>query len=108
MRARSPSFAAEPGSGYQLRTTDDGRAKNVCLAQPGIEEVSEARDTELTFTASDEQAVAALSIALAESGAPVLKLAPRPATLEDLFFELTEGDGAERAARTRQLIEEMA
>ena len=68
------------GVSYRLRTTDDGRAKNVCLAQPGIEEVSEARDTGLTFTASDEQAVAALSIALAESGAPVLELTPRRAT----------------------------
>jgi ABC-2 type transport system ATP-binding protein len=96
------------GVSYRLRTTDDGRAKDVCLAQPGIEEVSEGRETELTFQASDEHAVAALSIALAESGAPVLELTPRRATLEDLFFQLTEGDGAERAARTRQLIEEMA
>jgi ABC-2 type transport system ATP-binding protein len=96
------------GVSYRLRTTDDGRAKGVCLAQPGIEEVVEARETGLTFRASDEHAVAALSIALAESGAPLLELTPRQATLEDLFFELTEGDGAGRAARTKQLIEEMA
>jgi ABC-2 type transport system ATP-binding protein len=96
------------GVSYRLRTTDDGRAKGVCLAQPGIEEVAEARETGLTFRASDERAVAALSIALAESGAPLLELTPRQATLEDLFFELTEGDGAGRAARTKQLIEEMA
>ena len=96
------------GVSYRLRTTDDGRAKDLCLAQPGIEEVAEARETGLTFRATDEQAVAALSIALAESGAPLLELTPRQATLEDLFFELTEGDGAGRAARTKQLIEEMA
>jgi ABC-2 type transport system ATP-binding protein len=96
------------GVSYRLRTTDDGRAKGVCLAQPGIEEVAEARETGLTFRASDEHAVAALSIALAESGAPLLELTPRQATLEDLFFELTEGGGAGRAARTKQLIEEMA
>jgi ABC-2 type transport system ATP-binding protein len=96
------------GVSYRLRTTDDGRAKDVCLAQPGIEEVGEARETGLNFRATDEHAVAALSIALAESGAPLLELTPRQATLEDLFFELTEGDGAGRAARTKQLIEEMA
>ena len=53
--------------------------------------------------------MATLSVALAESGAPVVELTPQQATLEDLFFQLTEGDGAPRAARQReQLIEEMA
>ena len=102
------SLRGRAGVSFRLRTTDDGRAKDVCLAQPGIAEVAEARETGLTFRASDEHAVAALSIALAESGAPLLELTPSQATLEDLFCELTEGDGAERAARTKQLIEEMA
>jgi ABC-2 type transport system ATP-binding protein len=96
------------GVSYRLRTTDDGRARDVCLAQPGIEEVAETSEAGLTFEASDEGAVAALSVALAESGAPVLELTPRQATLEDLFFRLTEGDGPEPSAKPEQLIEEMA
>jgi ABC-2 type transport system ATP-binding protein len=95
------------GASYRLRTTDDRRAKDVCLAQPGVEEVAEA-ETGLTFKATDESAVAALSVALAESGAPVLELTPRQATLEDLFFRLTEGDGLGPSTSAEQLIEEMA
>jgi hypothetical protein len=38
----------------------------------------------------------------------VVELAPQQATLEDLFFQLTEGDGVPRAASTEHLIEEMA
>ena len=50
--------------------------------------------------------MAALSLALAESGAPVLELTPRHATLEDLFFQLTEGDGPEPSAARRGSCEE--
>jgi ABC-2 type transport system ATP-binding protein len=96
------------GVSYRLRTTDDGRARDVCLAQPGIEEVEATAEAGLTFKAADESAVAALSVALAESGAPVVELTPHQATLEDLFFQLTEGDGMQRSARTKQLIEELA
>jgi len=95
------------GVSYRLRTTVDERAKDVCLAQPGIEEVVTS-DAGLTFKAADESAVAALSVALAESGPPVLELTPQQATLEDLFFQLTEGDGHQRSARTKQLVEELA
>ena len=52
--------------------------------------------------------MAALSVALAESGAPVLELTPQQATLEDLFFQLTEDDGQEPSLRREQLIEELA
>src|SRR5512132_1800918 len=89
------------GISYRLRTTDDIRARRVSEAQPGIEEIEGGRPDGLVFKATDESAVAALSLALAESGAQVLELTPRQATLEDLFFELTE-DGAgsaEAAAR---------
>jgi hypothetical protein len=68
----------------------------------------ETSGTTLAFKAFDESAVAALSVALAESGAPAVELAPQQATLEDLFFQLTEGDGVPRAASTEHLIEEMA
>jgi len=96
------------GVSYRLRTTDDAKARDVCLAQPGIEEVAEAVDGRLTFKASNEEGVAALSVALAESGAPAFELTPTHATLEDLFFQLTEGDGREPSSRREQLIEELA
>ncbi|HEX5822585.1 MAG TPA: ABC transporter ATP-binding protein [Solirubrobacterales bacterium] len=95
------------GVSYRLRTTDDARATDVCAAQPGIE-VLATSDAALAFKAENEDAVAALSIALAESGAPVVELTPRQATLEDLFFQLTEGDQRPRATHTKQLIEEPA
>jgi ABC-2 type transport system ATP-binding protein len=83
------------GVSYRLRTTDDALARRVAEAQRGIEEVVDGRADGLIFKAADEQAVGALSLALAESGAPILELSPRQATLEDLFFQLTEdGSGA--------------
>jgi len=78
------------GVAYRLRTTDDERAARVCAAQPGIDAVAPGDRSGLTFRASSERAVGELSLALAEAGALVLELAPRHATLEDLFFELTE------------------
>jgi ABC-2 type transport system ATP-binding protein len=93
----------QAGSGYLLRTTDDERARAVAEAQPGIGEVRPAPETGLTFSAEGEEAIAALSLALAESGAPILELSSRHATLEDLFFRLTEGEEAETAKRERAL-----
>ena len=95
------------GVSYRVRTTDDARAREVCSAQAGIDLV-ETSGTGLAFKAFDESAVATLSVALAESGAPVVELTPQQATLENLFFQLTEGDGVPRAAGAEDLIEEMA
>ena len=81
------------GLSYRLRTTDDERARRVLAAQSGIAEVSDLSNGGLVFKAAGEGAVAELSLALVESGALVLELIPRQATLEDLFFQLTE-DGA--------------
>ena len=76
---------------YELRTTDDARAAQIAGAQPGIGDV--ARDARgLTF-AADERAAAALSIALGEAGVGIAALVPRSATLEELFFRMTEDDG---------------
>jgi ABC-2 type transport system ATP-binding protein len=81
------------GAEYRLRTTDDERARAVCAAQRGIEDVAASGDgAGLRFRAQAEAAVGELSLALAESGALVLELSPRHATLEDLFFSLTEGE----------------
>jgi ABC-2 type transport system ATP-binding protein len=81
------------GTVYHLRTTDDERALAVCAAQAGIDDAAPAQHGGIAFRAPSEQAVGELSLALAEAGALVLELAPNRATLEDLFFSLTEGDG---------------
>jgi len=79
------------GTRYWLQTTDDDRARAVCGAQPGVDEVR-VEHGRITFTA-DEDAAGALSQALVESGALIHAMAPQTVTLEDLFFSFTEGDG---------------
>jgi ABC-2 type transport system ATP-binding protein len=79
------------GAGYRLRTTDDTRALAMVRAQPGIEHVIGTPPTAqgLGFQA-EERDVGALSLALAQAGIGILALTPELATLEDLFFRLTE------------------
>ena len=73
---------------YELRTTDDERARQIAAAQRGIHDLTpDARG--LRF-AADERAAAALSIALGEAGVGIAALVPRSATLEELFFRMTE------------------
>jgi ABC-2 type transport system ATP-binding protein len=79
------------GTSYRLATTDDTRAREICLAQPGIDAVS-SEHGRIVF-AADERAVAELSRALVEADVLIRELAPQTVTLEDLFFSLTEGDG---------------
>jgi ABC-2 type transport system ATP-binding protein len=80
------------GAGYRLRTTDDERALALMASQPGVEHPS-ATEHGLAF-AAHERDVAQLTLALAHSGVAVLALTPELATLEDLFFSLTESDDA--------------
>ena len=47
---------------------------------------------------AEERDVGELSLALARAGVGILALTPELATLEDLFFRLTEGDGAAHRA----------
>jgi ABC-2 type transport system ATP-binding protein len=75
---------------YELRTTDDDRATAIAARADAITEL-ETTAHGLTF-AADERAVAALSLQLAEEGIGLTALVPRTATLEELFFRLTEGD----------------
>jgi len=77
------------GAGYRLRTSDDARALQVVRNAPDIEHAS-IGEHGLNFQA-DEHAVGELSLALARSGVAILALTPELATLEDLFFRLTEG-----------------
>jgi ABC-2 type transport system ATP-binding protein len=97
------------GTIYHVRTTDDERALAVCAAQHGIDDVARAEHGGIAFRAASEDAVGGLSEALVEAGALVLELAPNRATLEDLFFALTEGDGdVAQAAAAPAVVEEAA
>jgi ABC-2 type transport system ATP-binding protein len=84
------ALARGAGTVYRLATSDDTKARRVCAAQPGIGEL-QSDHGRVAFTAT-EAAVGQLSRALIESGVLIHELAPQTVTLEDLFFELTEGD----------------
>jgi ABC-2 type transport system ATP-binding protein len=80
------------GAGYRLRTTDDARALEIAQAQPGVEHLTDAYPSEHGLSLqAQERDVGALSLALAREGVGILALTPELATLEDLFFRLTEG-----------------
>jgi len=78
------------GIRYRLRTQDDAIARRVSRGQTGISAIENAADG-LHFKAETEDAVGALSVALAEAGAAILELTPQQASLEEVFFQLTEG-----------------
>jgi ABC-2 type transport system ATP-binding protein len=77
------------GAGYRLRTTDDARALQVLAQAPGVERAG-SDEHGLSFQAQEHD-VGPLTLALAAEGLGILTLTPELATLEDLFFRLTEG-----------------
>jgi ABC-2 type transport system ATP-binding protein len=83
------------GAGYRLRTTDDTRALGLLREQADIAHAGQS-SAGLSFQA-EERAVGELSLVLARHGIGILALAPELATLEDLFFRLTEGARDEHA-----------
>jgi ABC-2 type transport system ATP-binding protein len=88
-----PELLAANAGRYTLRTTDDARAAALAADRPGIDDVRFA-DGGLTLAAKEEAAIA-LSLALAEAGIGIAALVPRTATLEELFFRMTEGEPAD-------------
>jgi ABC-2 type transport system ATP-binding protein len=80
---------------YRLRTTDHDRARTVLERHPGVASVAD-NGAELVFSA-DETTAVAVSRALVEAGVGIAALIPEAASLEALFFELTE-DRPEAAA----------
>jgi len=81
---------------YRLKTTDQARALELCVTQPGVADAArEGGDIVLT---ADEGTVIALSRRLVEGGLGIAALTLEGATLESLFFELTEGSAAPGAA----------
>jgi ABC-2 type transport system ATP-binding protein len=83
---------AGAASGYRLRSPEPARARAVCLAQAGVEQVTSV-DGEVRFQA-DEESVGALSIALGQARIAVTALVPETASLEELFLDLTEARAA--------------
>jgi ABC-2 type transport system ATP-binding protein len=84
------------GAGYQMRTTDDARALELARAQTGIEHAG-AGAHGIHFQAQEHD-VGELSLTLAAASIGILALTPELATLEDLFFRLTEGNGLPQQA----------
>ncbi len=79
------------GVDYLLHTTDDARALELARLQPGVQSVIGVEHG-VSFQAVERE-VGVLSLALGEEGIGILSLTPQLATLEDLFFRLTEEDG---------------
>jgi ABC-2 type transport system ATP-binding protein len=80
-------------TGYRLRTRDPERARTICLNHAGIENVALDGD-ELRFSA-DEDAVAALSLALGQARVPITQLVAEAASLEELFLGMTGGESSD-------------
>jgi ABC-2 type transport system ATP-binding protein len=76
------------GTSYRLRTGDDGRALSLLRGQPALSGVV-AGSQGIEFSAQEHD-VGELSLALGRAGIAILALTPQLATLEDLFFRLTE------------------
>jgi ABC-2 type transport system ATP-binding protein len=73
---------------FRLRTSDQQVARALMEVNSGVREL-EADGDELVFVA-DEATVLGLSRALVEAGLGISALVPESASLERLFFELTE------------------
>ena len=96
------SLRRQGGTAYRLRTTDDQAALRVAREQEHVHHAA-IGEHGLTLQA-EEQHVGALSLALAREGVAVLELTPELATLEDLFFRLTEQREAGPDADGRALV----
>jgi hypothetical protein len=72
-----------------LRTSDQAVARELVLRDDRVHELT-ADGTDLVF-AADEATVLDLSRVLVGAGLGIAALVPETATLEQLFFELTEG-----------------
>ncbi len=97
-----PELLASTAGKYTLRTTDDPRAAAIAADRDGVADVRFA-DGGITLSAPEEAATA-LSIALGEAGIGIAALVPRTATLEELFFRMTEGDAPAAAALPEEVL----
>jgi ABC-2 type transport system ATP-binding protein len=87
------ALLATAASGFRLRAREPERARAVALSQAGIDDVR-LDGSELRFTA-DEEAVAALTVALGQARVPFTALVPETASLEELFLGMTDGESSD-------------
>jgi ABC-2 type transport system ATP-binding protein len=83
-----PELIASTAGRYELRTTDDVYAAELAERHSDVTDVSRTEDG-ITLSA-DEPTVAKLTIALGMAGVGIHSLQARTATLEELFFRMTE------------------
>jgi ABC-2 type transport system ATP-binding protein len=83
-----PELIASTAGRYELRTTDDVYAVELASRHVDVSDVVRT-ESGVTFTAG-EATVAKLSIALGMAGVGIHALQARTATLEELFFRMTE------------------
>ena len=95
---------SQVSTGYRLRTTDIAGT----LRMAGDHGIDTTVDGEEAAFSASEEAVAALSIALGRAGIGIRSLEREGATLEQLFFRLTEGEGAASPDGRPQLVQEVA
>jgi ABC-2 type transport system ATP-binding protein len=78
---------------YRLKTRDPERARTLCLNQAGLSKV-ELEGDEIRF-AADEDAVAALSLALGQARVAITQLVAETQSLEELFLGMTGGESSD-------------
>jgi len=79
---------ARSGGRYRLETTDPAAALRLTQAAAGVHDVT-GQDGVVRFSAERAEA-AALSVELGRAGVGIHALVPEGASLEELFFQLTE------------------
>jgi ABC-2 type transport system ATP-binding protein len=100
------SLKASAGERYRLSTTDDAQAVELVRGHRGVERCAIA-DGGISLVAP-ETVVPDLSIALASAGIGIRELVADTATLEELFFRLTEGSVEEPATTSVPVLEAAA
>ena len=83
-----PELIATTAGHYELRTTDDVYAAELAERHSDVSDVSRTADG--IALSADEATVAKLTIALGMAGVGIHSLQARTATLEELFFRMTE------------------
>jgi ABC-2 type transport system ATP-binding protein len=100
------NLKASGGERYRLSTTDEARALELVRAQRGVERSALAHDGISLVAPAD--VVPELSIALASAGIGIRELVADTASLEELFFRLTEGGGEAPASEPAPVLEAVA
>ena len=84
-----PELIATTAGRYELRTTDDVRAAELAERHSDVDRRSRRQDGDSRSPPTSRPS-AKLSIALGQAGVGIHSLQARTATLEELFFRMTE------------------